>query len=185
MKSLPLVGLVAAVLIGSAGCASKSEKPVYSTSQTGVILREQRGEILAVRDVTIKDQPINPAGPGRRVGAAVGTVAGSGGSIERAGAVLGAQIGGDLGAALDTKDGEEITIRLENDSVIIVVQERGDTPLAPGERVRVITGSGASVGTIGAILRGGGMGGNTRVEREANFAGDLRVATREGRQFSQ
>lgn len=184
-RSLVVLGVAGVLSLG--GCASAAKKPVYTTSQTGVILREQRGTITEVRDVVIEDQPIyNQGGMGRRVGSAVGSAVITG-SPERALGSIGAVIGGEIGAKADKRAGEEITIRLDNDSVITVVQERGDTPLAPGERVRVVTGgpAGTPIGSIGAILRGSGAGGGTRVLREYDFVASAANSRESGRPFSQ
>jgi outer membrane lipoprotein SlyB len=185
---------------GLAGCAAPAAKmPVYNPSQTGVIIREQRGEIVGVRDVIIAPPSPNSiyGGPGRRVGTAIGEGAVesvlTGGVPVRAASTIGGIIGGDIGAKADQKMGEELTIRTDNDSVVVIVQERGDIPLVVGERVRILTGAnpGVPVGSIGAILRGtGSVGGSTRVERENNFAGDVSprrgiASARESRQFNQ
>lgn len=155
-------------LVAANGCASSAQRPVYSPSQTGHIIREERGEIVAVRDVTIAP-PAPAGGAGRRIGAGIGAGVATG-SIERAAAAIGSVIGGDIGAKADEKAGEEITIRLNTEEVIIVVQERGEAPLAVGEKVRVLTSAPPS-GGIGRVL-GGATGGGTRVERESHFAAE-------------
>lgn len=186
MNVRPLVVLGALAMLALAGCAGAAKKPVYTTGQTGVIMREQRGTITEVRDVVIEDQPlINRGGVGRQVGSAVGSAVLTG-SPERALGSIGAAIGGEIGAKADKRAGEEITIRLDNDSVIIVVQERGETPLAPGERVRVVTGApSVAAGGLGGILRGSGAGGSTRVLRDYEFVASVANNRGSARHFSQ
>mgnify|MGYP001216196220 CR=1 FL=1 len=87
---------------------------------------------------------------GGLAGAAVGGVAGSnvgGGKGQIIGGIIGAVAGGRAGAAaeegLTRKQGMEITVRLDNGSLIAVVQE-ADQQFAPGDRVRVLSGGGAT-----------------------------------------
>jgi len=168
MKPTPLVVAGAIVLAGFAsGCASRSQKPVYNPSQTGTIIRQEKGEIVAVRDVIIKAG--NPSaiygGPGRRIGNEVGRAVATG-SVTGVIASVGGAIGGEIGSLADDKAGEEIHIRLErSEEVIIVVQERGSAPLAPGQKVNVQTGSSISTYPRGILSRGsiGGVGGSVRV----------------------
>lgn len=170
MKITPVWWLVAGLAGLFNGCASSS-KPVYDQSQVGRIIREQKGEIVAVRDVIIK--PTDPlgtlrGGTGRQIGSAIGTAAVGG--VTRAVERIGSVVGGDIGAKMDEKAGEEITIRLQNDEEIVIVQERGETPLAVGERVKIQTSASAVPSRIGI---GVPMGGSTaRVVRDTNFTNE-------------
>lgn len=164
-----LVGsCVSAVAFVVAGCGNAAKKPVYTTGQTGHVIREERGEIVAVRDVVIKptDIGILRGGPGRQIGSAVGRAAVTG-SVIGAAAAIGGVVGGEIGSKADEKAGEEITIRVAGtEEVVTVVQERGETPLAVGEQVKIQT-----VGAARNAPAGLG-GGNVRVVRaENNFAG--------------
>jgi outer membrane lipoprotein SlyB len=61
--------------------------------------------------------------------------------------VVGAVVGGLAGAAaeegLTRKDGLEITVKLDNGSMIAVVQE-ADEQFHPGERVRLVESGGTT-----------------------------------------
>ena len=117
MKTTPFLCAGAAVLVAlSAGCASRAKTPVYDTSQTGQILREKPGEVIAVRDVIIKPPDISVirGGTGAQVGAAAGSAIMTG-SIGVMKGAIGAAVGRDIGGKLDEKAGEEIEIRLDGD----------------------------------------------------------------------
>ncbi len=177
MKMTSLVLAAAVTLIGlNGGCSSTSSKPVYDAAETGRIIHEERGEILGVREVTIKPSDIGILRGGGGMGRTIGSAVGSGlltGNMRRAEDAVGGAIGGEIGAGFDTKAGEEITIRLKSDEIVIVVQERGDSPLAAGQRVKVLTGSSSSrsMGAIG-ILMGGSAGGSVRVVPEDFFVAE-------------
>jgi len=156
---------VSAMVFAVAGCGSAAKKPIYTTGQTGQVIREERGEIVAVRDVVIKptDVGILRGGPGRQIGSAVGRAV-IAGSVIGAAAAVGGVVGGEIGSKADEKAGEEITIRVAGtEEVVIVVQERGETPLAVGEQVKI-----QSAGSAGNVPGVGG--GNVRVVRTgSNF----------------
>jgi outer membrane lipoprotein SlyB len=143
---LPTILLLAAASVAGCMSSSSSTLPVYDSSQVGQVISEQRGTIVDVRDVLIKAPTASAgsSGTGSRIGAA--TVAGlaTGSPIAAAGAI-GSVIGGVAGARADDRQGEEITMVMEDGRTLVVVQERGDTPLAIGEHIRVQTGTGSSV----------------------------------------
>ena len=149
-------------LFGTGGCmGGGSSLPVYDSSQVGSVIRSQSGEILSVRDVMIKagSQQQGSTGMGARIGGAAGRGAiygGAGAAIGAAGAVVGEAVGAVAGARADDKKGEEITVLVEGGGTVTIVQERGTTPLAPGERVKIVTGASSSI--YG--------GGNTQVVRD-------------------
>jgi outer membrane lipoprotein SlyB len=88
---------------------------------------------------------------GPAAGAVVGGVAGSEigggkGSVIAAtvGAVLGGVAGGAAEEAATRRPGIEITVRLDNGRLIAVTQEDGGESFGIGDRVRVLTGGGAT-----------------------------------------
>lgn len=103
--------------------------------------RVRNGTVESVRPVKIQsDSDI-----GKIVGAIVGGIAGSGmgkGNGSAVGAVLGATAGGAVGNAVgkdvNSKDGLEIVLTIDNGETIAIVQE-ADVVLVPGQKVRVIT----------------------------------------------
>jgi outer membrane lipoprotein SlyB len=144
-----------------AGCmGSATSLPVYDSTQIGQVISEQRGEILAVRDVLIKAPTgrAGSAGAGSRIGAATAAAAITGSPVAAASAAA-SVLGGVAGSRADDRMGEELTIQLEGGQTILVVQERGRTPLAAGERVKVRTGTGSSASG----------GANTQVVRDESL----------------
>jgi outer membrane lipoprotein SlyB len=130
-----------------AGCASSQSGSAYERRQARQEMTVRLGVVESVRQVTLEGTKTPVGG---LAGAALGGMAGSnigGGRGATAGAILGAVAGGVAGAAaeehLTKKDGLEITIKLENGQLIAVTQE-ADEAFHPGERVRVLKGSGAT-----------------------------------------
>lgn len=145
------------------GCSSSSSRlPVYDSSQIGSVIKSEAGEVISVRDVLIKapSSSAGSTGMGSRIGSAAGRSAIYGGPsaiVGAAGAVIGEAVGSVAGAKMDDRVGEEITILSEGGQTITIVQERSNPPLAPGERIRIVTGS--SSGPYGS-------GGGSRVVRD-------------------
>ena len=141
---LAAITIISALLL--AGCASQSAS-VYSRDQTMRETTVRMGVVDSVRAVTI-DGTKSPIGAG--AGAVVGGIAGSGmggGHGSDIAAVLGAVAGGIAGSAIENsatkKNGIEITIKLENGTYVAITQE-ADEVFKPGERVRILSGSGVT-----------------------------------------
>jgi len=167
MKITPeILAVWAGVAIAAgAGCSSPSRLPVYDSSQVGSVIKTEGGEVVSVRDVMIKapSSAAGSTGMGSRIGAAAGRSAIYGGpsaAVGAAGAVIGEAVGAVAGARADDRVGEEITVTVEGGQTVTIVQERSNPPLAPGEKVRIVTG--ASSGPYG--------GGGTKVVREEDVA---------------
>ena len=138
------VTTLAAILVG--GCASQSAS-TYSREQTMREMTVRMGVVESVRAVTI-DGTKSPIGAG--AGAAIGGIAGSAtgqGRGSNVGAIIGAVAGGVAGAALENsatkQNGVEVTIKLDNGTYVAITQAADET-FAPGERVRILSGSGAT-----------------------------------------
>lgn len=126
-----------------AGCANNSAA-VYTSGQAQKAQTVQLGTVMAVKDVKIEgknNQLITIAGT------ALGGLAGSQvshGTESAIAAVAGAVIGG-LGTQAIQKGmsnaGYEITVELDNKTVISIVQ-KADVQITPGMRVRVLSGDG-------------------------------------------
>lgn len=147
VSRLALLALVGGTVLISAGCASSRSGEVYSRDQARQEQVVRMGVVEAVKPVQIEGTKTPVGG---LAGAAVGGVAGSnvgGGKGQIIGGIIGAVAGGLAGAAaeegLTRKQGLEITVRLDNGSLIAVVQE-ADQQFAPGDRVRVLSGHGAT-----------------------------------------
>ncbi|MBL8503368.1 MAG: glycine zipper 2TM domain-containing protein [Rhodocyclaceae bacterium] len=146
MNRLPLaLALAAAAVLG--GCASSQSGSAYERRQARQEMSVRLGVVESVRRVTIEGTK-SPVGA--VAGAGLGGLAGSNigrGRGSTAGAIVGAVIGGVAGSAVEEqvtkKEGLEITVKLDSGELIAVTQEADET-FHPGERVRVLRGSGAS-----------------------------------------
>lgn len=146
MKSMKTISLLFISLALLAGCATSKSGDVYSRDQARREMNVRMGTVESVRTVALEG---TKSGVGTVAGAAVGGVAGSGlggGKGQIVGAVLGAVVGGLAGSAVEEgvtrKDALEITVKLDNDRMIVVVQEAAPGEFRPGERVRVVSGTG-------------------------------------------
>lgn len=122
-RPFALLALVGVALMG--GCAVAQSIPP-KPRPFGEIAREERGEIVTVRDTRIDLR----TGMGRALQAhtphvPVGPIA----------VALPVSIGGEKRVEVP---GEEITVRLASGKMIMVVQELSSPPFAPTERVRVL-----------------------------------------------
>ena len=130
-----------------AACAGSQSGSAYSRSQTRGEMNVRMGVVESVRTVTIEG---TQSGVGTVAGGVIGGVAGSNvgqGKGQTVGSVLGAVLGGVAGQAIEEratkKDGLEITIKLDSGQIIAVTQE-ADESFRPGDRIRVLSGGGAT-----------------------------------------
>jgi hypothetical protein len=117
------VALTAAGFVG--GCSMAQTTPP-KPKPFGNVAREEKGEVVSVRDTRIDlstgmarsmttHSPRVPVGP------------------------IGVRVPVTLGGEKKVEiPGEEITVKLPNGKLILVVQELSSPPYAPGERVRVL-----------------------------------------------
>lgn len=145
-----LLGTATLVLLAAilAGCASSKSGDVYTRDQARTVHTVKLGVVESVRTVRLEGTK-TPVGTA--AGAVVGGVAGStigGGRGQTIATVLGAVAGGVAGAAAEEgitrKDGIEITVKLDNGTMLAVVQEATAEQFNPGERVRVLEGGGVT-----------------------------------------
>jgi len=139
--------LMAASLAVLGGCASGVGVKDYGRDQTRAVQEVQMGVVESVREVNIEGTktPIG-AGAGAVVGGVAGSTVGSGkGSV--VGAALGAVLGGLGGAAVEEgttrQKGVEITVRLDSGRMLAITQA-ADEVFQVGDRVRVLSGGGAT-----------------------------------------
>jgi len=137
--------LLCAAALG--GCAPSLSGDVYSRDQARTSQSVRMGVVESVRQVQIEG---TRSGVGPTAGAVIGGIAGStvgGGRGSQVGAVVGAVAGGVVGQgaeqAATRQQGLEIVVRLDNGQTIAVVQA-ADVVYQPGERVRVLSGSGTT-----------------------------------------
>jgi outer membrane lipoprotein SlyB len=141
-------GLILAMLAALlAGCASSNSGDVYTREQTRQVQTVQMGIVESVRTVKIEGTK-TPVGTA--TGAVIGGVAGSTvghGKGSTIAAVVGAVAGGLAGSAIEEgvtrKDGLEITVKLDNGTMLAIVQE-ADEAFNPGDRIRVLEGGGVT-----------------------------------------
>jgi len=136
------LALITALL---AACASSNSGDVYRREDARKVQSVRMGVVESVRTVKLEGTNSNI---GTAAGAVVGGIAGSSvgeGKGSAIGAVIGAVAGGLAGAAVEEvatrTDGVEITVKLDNGSLIAIVQEATET-FTPGERVRLIESGG-------------------------------------------
>ena len=137
--------VLSSLLLGA--CAYPAGSRDYRGHQ---VMGEQEvrfGVVESVREVKINP---GPTGVGTAGGAMLGGLAGStvgGGSGQVAGAIGGAILGGILGSNIEKsaneRPGVEITVLLDAGRYVAVVQE-ADEAFRPGDRVRVLSGHGAT-----------------------------------------
>jgi outer membrane lipoprotein SlyB len=141
---------IAGVLVASAalsGCASTSSGSVYSAGQARQEQTVRMGVVESVRQVSIEG---SKSGVGAVAGGVAGGVAGSnigGGKGSTIGSIFGAVVGGVAGNAIEQgatkKQGLEITVKLDSGELRAITQEADET-FRPGERVRLLSGSGVA-----------------------------------------
>jgi outer membrane lipoprotein SlyB len=146
MKTTQLITVCVLSLILGA-CASSNSGGVYSRDEARKVQSVRMGVVESVRSVKLEGTktPIGAA-----AGAAVGGVAGNSigkGDDNIIGAVIGAVVGGLAGAAIEEgitrKDAFEITVKLDNGSLIAIVQE-ADEQFKAGDKVRLIDSGGTT-----------------------------------------
>ena len=138
------VGLLSVFI---AACASSNSGSVYSRDDARKVQTVRTGIVESVRSVKLEGTK-SPVGT--IAGGAVGGIAGSsigGGRGSAIAAVIGAVAGGLAGSAaeegLTRKDGLEITVKLENGTLVAIVQE-ADDKFVPGEKVRLVESGGTT-----------------------------------------
>ena len=141
-STIGIVGLLALITL-IAGCASPGlGSGGYSREQARREQTVRMGYVESVREVKLEG---TRSGVGPAAGAVAGGVAGSTighGRGSLLGAVAGAVVGGVAGQAVEqgvtTKRGVEVTVKLDNGSMVAITQE-ADEAFRPGDRVRILS----------------------------------------------
>lgn len=146
MRTTSLIA-AAGILLVLSGCMSSNSGDVYSREEARKTQTVRLGVVESVRNVKLEGTK-TPIGGG--AGAVVGGIAGSsvgGGKGQAIATVLGALVGGLAGAAAEEgvtrKDGLEITVKLENGTMLAIVQE-ADVAFSPGDKVRLVESGGTT-----------------------------------------
>lgn len=144
LREMSALLFVAAIL---SGCASGMSGSTYTRDQARQVEEVRMATVESVRPVLIEG---TKSAVGTTAGAVMGGIGGSNvgaGKGSSAGAVLGAVAGGVIGSAIEEgatrQSAIEITVRFE-DGRLIAVTQAGDEKFQPGEKVRVLTGSGVT-----------------------------------------
>lgn len=132
-------------LAALAGCGTRQTGSVYNQGEAG---REQTVRFATVESTRTVAIAGNRSGVGTAAGGVIGGIAGSEvgrGKGSAVGAVLGGVGGIVAGEAIEEgatrKEGQEITVRLDNGELRAIVQQ-GDEAFKAGERVRLLTSGG-------------------------------------------
>ncbi|MBA4501230.1 outer membrane lipoprotein [Marinobacterium marinum] len=142
-KTIAVIALSTVTLLG--GCAQQGlTGNTYSRDQVGKAQSVQYGIVESVTPVRIEGRTDGVVGSG--TGAVVGGIAGShigGGTGRTLATVVGAVAGGVAGQHIEKsateRQGQEITIRLDDGGVLSVVQEvENGRFFQPGDRIRVL-----------------------------------------------
>jgi outer membrane lipoprotein SlyB len=156
MINRPLTTSLAAVaLAATAACTTTptsapgyySTAPAPSSTYSRPVPYSDQGVVRAIEVIPVASRPV---GAGAILGAIVGGVVGNqfgSGSGRALTTIGGAVAGGVAGNAIEDRAskraGLEITIKLDNGQMIAVTQE-ADEAFHPGERVRILSGHGAT-----------------------------------------
>ena len=147
MKKLVIFILAASTTVLLTGCPAGLGSKDYSREQARTVQEVQMGVVESVRLVRIEG---TKSAVGPVAGAVVGGVAGStigGGRGQVVGATVGAVLGGVGGAAAEEaitrQDGVEITVRLDSGRLLAITQA-ADEEFRVGDRVRILSGHGAT-----------------------------------------
>jgi outer membrane lipoprotein SlyB len=140
-KIQTIILILVASILGA--CATSNSGDVYRREDTRKIQSVRMGVIESVRTVKLEGTNSNI---GTAAGAVVGGIAGS--TVgEGKGSAIGAVAGGIAGSAIEEvatrTDGVEITVKLDNGSLVAIVQEATET-FKPGEKVRLIETGGTT-----------------------------------------
>ncbi len=139
--------LAMSLMLGA--CTADLNSSDYYASSAGKVNTAKPCTVVSIRPVTVRSNDNNA---GTLFGAAAGGVAGSaiggGKTVPILGAIGGALVGGIAGdaaqAELSKQTGFEYIVRLDNGSMVTVVQGN-DTIIQPGQRCMVLYGRQARV----------------------------------------
>ena len=140
MKTLRSISLIFVLMIGTACSMSEYKPESVPKYQAGEIETVLLGTILQLESVLIEGD--------RDLGAAAGAVIGGdlGSDNDKApvaagviGALIGSAVGAQIGSKVNEKRAIELTIQLDNEKIISIVQEVSDKySFFEGQRVKVV-----------------------------------------------
>ena len=140
MKTLKSINLIFILIIGNACSMADYTADSISKYQAGEIETVLLGTILQLESVVIEGN--------RDLGAAAGAAVGGdlGSDNDKApvaagviGALIGSAVGAEIGSKVNEKRAIELTIQLDNEKIISIVQEVSDQySFFEGQRVKVV-----------------------------------------------
>ena len=144
-----LITALIPLCFGVASCADNIGATHYNTSSVNQVNRSAIGTVVSVRAVSVSDDDGQfGAIAGTIAGAAAGSMIGGSDAVNVIGGVGGGVVGGIAGKAaqerLSRQTGYEYIVRLDNGSVVTVVQG-ADILMNAGQRCIVIYGKQARV----------------------------------------
>ena len=140
MKTLKRLNVILILFIGSA-CSMADYKPEsISKYQAGEIDTVILGTIIQLEPVVIEGNRDLGAAAGAAVGADLGSdndkAPVAAGVI---GALIGSAVGGEIGSRVNEKRAVELTIQLENEKIISIVQEVSEKySFFEGQKVKIV-----------------------------------------------
>ncbi len=138
--------LVTAIAATLSACATSNSGDVYSREDARKVQTVRMGVVEGIRQVKLEGTK-SPVGTiaGAAVGGIAGSTVGGNDKVTAIATVIGAVAGAVAGAAIEEgitrEDGIEITVKLDNGTLIAIVQEATEK-FTPGERVRLIESNG-------------------------------------------
>lgn len=139
-----LLYTVASLVVALGGCTFPSSGPMVARNQVGNVQTLDLGEVIAVRNVIVDgERTILGISGGAAIGGAAtypgGYSTASAGEViaQAAAATAGAIIGSAVEEAATRAKAQELTIELDNGSVVVIIQETPDGEFRQGDRVQV------------------------------------------------
>jgi outer membrane lipoprotein SlyB len=139
IRSIAVVTVLGSAALLTA-CETTNAPSTFVGAEAGRAQSVQRGTVYAVRDVTIQNEPSRVGtAAGGALGGIAGSTLGSGNRANSAGAIAGAVAGGAAANAVtrNTQPGVEITVLLQNNQLISVVQAGTSNEFRQGDAVMV------------------------------------------------
>ncbi len=139
--------LVVSISLIFFSCANESLKPdTFPRDSVQRITNVFYGEVVSIQNVNIEGSIKSGIIVGGLIGAAAGSEVSDSKPESEIGAVLGgvigANLGGNISKNLQSVDGVQITINMDDGRTVSVVQEIGDYKFSVGDLVEVITTKG-------------------------------------------
>lgn len=127
------------LLTGCAGMTQQGNPDVYSRTQS-----MSPGVVVTATVVQVREVKISASERYSTIGTVVGGVAGAAlangksSGITVLSSIVGAGVGNVLGSVVGDSKGQEIVIRLANNQLRVIVQDKSVSPVIPGQEIFVM-----------------------------------------------